>query len=180
MADHSFSLAKLSAAVQAFNDERDWGQYHSQRNLAMEFSEAMSGFDSGALQFTTQEHAAAVVRGTYRGTWLEGYVGPSLMVTRALTNDPLERFAAAFASHGPDKAHAYLKGVAAVCSLAAQAVVVPEQGNLLPWFSEQTQTGRGASRTALAKANFWRDTYPNQREFWNAYIDLLHEYAERA
>ena len=35
-------------------------------------------------------------------------------------------------------------------------------------------------RTALAKANFWRDTYPNQREFWNAYIDLLHEYAERA
>ena len=38
MADHSFSLAKLSSAVQAFNDERDWGQYHSQRNLAMALS----------------------------------------------------------------------------------------------------------------------------------------------
>ena len=126
------------------------GEDRAVRNLAMEFSEAMSGFDSGALQLATQEQAAAVVRGTYRGTWLEGYVGPSLMVTRALSNDPLERFAGAFASHGPDKAHAYLKGVAAVCSLAAQAVVVPEQGNLLPFFSEQTQTGEAGSRTAAA------------------------------
>ena len=126
------------------------GEDRAVRNLAMEFSEAMRGCDSGALQLATQEHAAAVVRGTYRGTWLEGYVGPSLMVTRALSNDPLERFAGAFASHGPAKAHAYLKGVAAVCSLAAQAVVVPEQGNLLPFFSEQTQTGEAGSRTAAA------------------------------
>jgi len=126
------------------------GEDRAMRNMAMEFSEAMSGFDSAALQLTTQEQAAAVVRGTYRGTWLEGYVGPSLMVTRALSNDPLERFAGAFASHGPDKAHAYLKGVAAVCSLAAQAVVVPEQGNLLPFFRERTQTGEAGSRTAAA------------------------------
>ena len=38
MADHSFSLAKLSTAIQAFNEERDWAQYHCQRNLAMALS----------------------------------------------------------------------------------------------------------------------------------------------
>ena len=118
------------------------------RNLAMAFAAAMRKLET--LPPTTQEHAKAVVRGTYRGTWLEGYVGPSLVITRAVYNEPLERFAGAFASQGPDLAHAYLKGVAAVCSLAAQAVVVPEQGNLLPFFSEQTQTGPGASRTAAA------------------------------
>jgi hypothetical protein len=118
------------------------------RNLAMAFAAAMR--DMATPPPTTQEHAKAVVRGTYRGTWLEGYVGPSLVITRAVYNEPLERFAGAFASQGPDMAHAYLKGVAAVCSLAAQAVVVPEQGNLLPFFSEQTQTGPGASRTAAA------------------------------
>lgn len=38
MADHSFSLAKLSTDIQAFNDERDWAQYHCPRNLAMALS----------------------------------------------------------------------------------------------------------------------------------------------
>ena len=122
------------------------GEDRSMRNMAMEFSEAMSGLGSDTLQPTTQDHAAAVVRGTYRGTWLEGYVGPSLLVTREVTNEPLQRFAGAFASQGPAMAHAYLKGVAAVCSLAAQAVVVPEQGNLLPFFRERTQTGEAGSR----------------------------------
>jgi hypothetical protein len=124
------------------------GEDRGMRNLAMAFATAMRELET--LQPTTQEHAKAVVRGTYRGTWLEGYVGPSLVITRAVYNEPLERFVSAFASQGPAMAHAYLKGVAAVCSLAAQAVVVPEQGNLLPFFSEQTQAGPGASRTAAA------------------------------
>jgi len=124
------------------------GEDRAMRDMAMAFAEAMRDLDS--LQITTRDHAKAVVRGTYRGTWLEGYVGPSLVITRALYNEPLERFAGAFASQGPDMAHAYLKGVAAVCSLAAQAVVVPEQGNLLPFFPEQAQTGSGASRTVAA------------------------------
>ena len=124
------------------------GEDRAMRDMAMAFAAAMRDLET--LQLTTQDHAAAVVRGTYRGTWLAGYVGPSLTITRALSNEPLERFSGAFASQGPDMAHAYLKGVAAVCSLAAQAVVVPEQGNLLPFFSEQTQTGPGASRTAAA------------------------------
>jgi len=124
------------------------GEDRGVRNLAMAFATAMRELET--LRPTTQEHAKAVVRGTYRGTWLEGYVGPSLLITRAVYNEPLERFVSAFASQGPAMAHAYLKGVAAVCSLAAQAVVVPEQGNLLPFFSEQTQAGPGASRTAAA------------------------------
>ena len=38
MADHSFSLAKLSDDIRAFNADRDWEQYHCQRNLAMALS----------------------------------------------------------------------------------------------------------------------------------------------
>ena len=38
MADHSFSLAKLSEDIQSFNAERDWSQYHCPRNLAMALS----------------------------------------------------------------------------------------------------------------------------------------------
>lgn len=38
MADHSFSLAKLSTDIEAFNHDRDWSQYHCQRNLAMALS----------------------------------------------------------------------------------------------------------------------------------------------
>jgi len=47
-------------------------------------------------------------------------------------------------------AHAYLKGVAAVCSLAAQSMVVAEGGSLLPYFRERTQLGGAASRTTVA------------------------------
>jgi hypothetical protein len=126
------------------------GGDRAQRNLAMAFASAMRELEPAALQPTTQQQAAAVVRGTYRGTWLEGYVGPSLVITRAVSNEPLERFVRAFEAQGPEMARAYLNGVAAVCSLAAQAVVVPEQGNLLPFFSLQTQTGPGAARTAAA------------------------------
>ncbi len=37
MTDDS-TLRQLKAAVQAFNDARDWGRYHSPRNLAMALS----------------------------------------------------------------------------------------------------------------------------------------------
>jgi hypothetical protein len=126
------------------------GADRQERNTAMAFAEAMRDLDATALQPTTLEHAAAVVHGTYRGTWLEGYVGPSLTITRAASNEPLERFVGAFASQGSVTAHAYLRGVAAVCSLAAKAVVVPEQGNLLPVLPERAQTGPSAPRTAAA------------------------------
>jgi dCTP diphosphatase len=38
VADQSFTLSELKNAVAQFNDERDWGQYHSPRNLAMALS----------------------------------------------------------------------------------------------------------------------------------------------
>ena len=126
------------------------GEDRATRNLAMAFAAQMRELSSSALQATTHDQAKAVVRGSYRGTWLEGHVGPSFEIARAAYNEPLERFARAFEAQGPATAHAYLKGVAAVCSLAAQSVVVPEQGNLLPFFAERTQTGEAGSRTAAA------------------------------
>lgn len=36
--DASTPIATLSAAIRQFNAERDWGQYHSPRNLAMAVS----------------------------------------------------------------------------------------------------------------------------------------------
>jgi len=38
VAEHSFTLAELSAQTRAFNAERDWAQYHCPRNLAMALS----------------------------------------------------------------------------------------------------------------------------------------------
>lgn len=38
MNDHDTTLAQIRAALRAFNAERDWGQYHSPRNLAMALS----------------------------------------------------------------------------------------------------------------------------------------------
>lgn len=126
------------------------GEDRQGRNTAMAFAQAMHNLDATALQPTTLENAAAVVRGTYRGTWLEGYVGPSLLVSRTTSNAPLERFASAFASQGPAPAYAYLKGVAAVCSLAAKSVVVSEHGNLLPLLTEKARADPSARRTAAA------------------------------
>ncbi len=37
-ADASTTLATLREAVRAFNEARDWGQYHNPRNLAMALS----------------------------------------------------------------------------------------------------------------------------------------------
>ena len=152
--DGAFTAKVLSGTVLADRDLKNAmyvvGADRAQRNQAMAFAEQMRELELVALQATTPEQATAVVRGTYRGTWLEGYVGPSLTITRAVTNEPLERFVRAFEAQGGAMARAYLNGVAAVCSLAAQAVVVPEQGNLLPFFSEQTQTGGAGARAAAA------------------------------
>lgn len=38
MADQSFTLAELKKQVAAFNEARDWDQYHNPRNLAMALS----------------------------------------------------------------------------------------------------------------------------------------------
>lgn len=38
MADQSFTILELRKAVARFNEERDWGQYHNARNLAMALS----------------------------------------------------------------------------------------------------------------------------------------------
>src|SRR5262245_23537459 len=38
MRDDTTTLAELSGIVRRFNDERDWAQYHSPRNLAMALS----------------------------------------------------------------------------------------------------------------------------------------------
>lgn len=38
MNDTKTTLSELQQRIRAFNDERDWGQYHSPRNLAMAVS----------------------------------------------------------------------------------------------------------------------------------------------
>ena len=150
--DDAFTAKVLSGTVLREQDLKNAmyvvGEDRVQRNMAMAFAAAMRDLD--VLEPTTSDVAAAIVRGTYRGTWLEGQVGSSLMVTREVSNEPLERFMGAFASQGSGMAHAYLKGVAAVCSLAAQSMVVAQGGNLLPYFRERTQVGEAASRTTLA------------------------------
>ena len=150
--DDAFTAKVLSGTVLREQDLKNAmyvvGEDRSQRDMAMTFAAAMRDLD--ALEPTTNDVAKAIVRGTYRGTWLEGYVGPSLMVTRAVYNEPLERFMGAFASQGQAMAHAYLKGVAAVCSLAAQSMVVSDGGSLLPYFRQRAQVGAAASRTTVA------------------------------
>lgn len=110
------------------------GESRGVRDEAIEYANAMVDFLHTAMTATTQDQAEAVVRGSYRGTWVEGYVGPSLTIAYSTSNYPLERFVAAFASHGAAKARSYVKGVAAVCSLAAQSMVVSEVGQLLPLY----------------------------------------------
>ncbi len=126
------------------------GESREVRDEAIEFAIAMDNWLHTAMTPTTQAHAQAVVRGSYRGTWLVGYIDPSFPIAYSTSNYPLERFVATFGSHGVAKAHAYVKGVAAVCSLAAQSMVVHEAGQLLPFFRERTQTGDAASRTTAA------------------------------
>ena len=152
--DDTFTAKVLSGTVLEDQDLKNAlyvvGGDRSMRKMAMSFAAQMRELGPDALQATTRDQAAAVVRGTYRGTWLEAQVGSSLQITRAVTNEPLERFVRAYGAQGPAVALTYLNGVAAVCSLAAQAVVVPEEGNLLPYFRTRTQRGKAASRTTVA------------------------------
>ena len=120
------------------------------RTEARDFGVAMRERASTELDAIDPDQANAVVRGSYTGTWLAGYVSASFLVAREVQNDPLSRFIAAYKSHGPAKAHAYLRGVAAVCSLAARSVVSLEEGNLIPFFTRRTQTGLAGARTAAA------------------------------
>ena len=83
---------------------------------AIQFASAMSNLLHTAMAPTTQAQAEAVVRGSYRGTWLQGYVNPSFLIAYSTSNYPLERFVATFESHGAGKAASYVRGVAAVCS----------------------------------------------------------------
>lgn len=126
------------------------GETRAVRDEAIEYAKAMSDYLLTAMAPITEAQAADVVRGSYRGTWIEGYIGPSLKIAYDASNYPLERFMAAFASHGTTKARSYVKGVAAVCSLAAQSMVELEAGQLLPFFGDRGRTGRGASRTTTA------------------------------
>ena len=129
------------------------GESRAVRNEAIEFAAAMRDQLHTAMVPLTLEQATAVVRGSYRGTWLQGYVGPVFEVTHPATNYPLERFVKTFNSHGADKASAYAKGVAAVCSLAAQSMVKRETGQLLPFLrGSAPEEGEGASAAPRAAA----------------------------
>ena len=149
-----FTAKVLPGAVLSNRDLRNAlyvvGENRGVRDEAIAFANEMRDQLHTAMVPTTQEQAVAVVRGSYRSTWLEGYVGPSLTITYSTSNYPLERFVAAFNAHGVGKASSYVKGVAAVCSLAAQSMVVHEAGQLLPFFAERTQTGEAGSRTTAA------------------------------
>ena len=126
------------------------GEPRSLRDDAREFADVMRQLDYEQLPPITQEQVMAVVTGTHAGTWIDGHVGSNFLVASASHNEPLERFMGAFKSHGAQKALAYLKGVGAVCALAAQSMVVAEGGTLLPYFRERTQVGTAASRTTVA------------------------------
>lgn len=124
---------------------------HTVRDEAISYANAMSEFLHTAMTPTTQDHAKAVVRGTYHGTWIVGYVGPSMTVGYATDNYPLERFVAAYATQGSAKARSYVKGVAAVCSLAAQSMVVAEAGQMLPAYFQPKSAPVASMRLRVRK-----------------------------
>ena len=63
------------------------------------------------------------------GTYVDAYnQGPDFQTATATANPSLERFVKAYQDLGPTAALAYLRGVAAVCALATQSVIVPEEG----------------------------------------------------
>jgi len=144
MQDDKFTAKVLAGAVLSEQSLRNAlyvvGESRTVRDEAIEYSNAMLDFLHTAMTPTTQDQAEAVVRGSYRGTWVEGYVGPSFTISYATNNYPLERFVSTFESLGAAKARSYVKGVAAVCSLAAQSMVVLEAGQLLPaYFRSKAQ-----------------------------------------
>lgn len=107
------------------------GESREMRNQAQVFADAMIAPELN-LEGVTEEQATLVVRGSHKGTWIDGSIGPSFQIAYDTINDPLERFASAYVAQGKKRALMYLKGVASVCALSARAVVSAEEGNVLP------------------------------------------------
>jgi hypothetical protein len=102
------------------------GEPSALREAAAGFAARMAAYDAATLGATTDAQAAAVVRGAHVGTYVDGYRGPNFLTATATANPSLARFAKAHEDVGATGALAYLRGVSAVCALAASSVVVPE------------------------------------------------------
>ena len=108
------------------------GEPSALREAAGAFAKHMAAHDPAALAATTDAQAAAVVRGAHVGTYIDAYKqGPDFQTAAATANPSLERFVKAYQDLGTAAALAYLRGVAAVCALATQSVIVPEEGAAL-------------------------------------------------
>ena len=108
------------------------GEPSALRESAGAFAKHMAAYDASTLATTTDAQAAAVVRGAHVGTYVDAYnQGPDFQTATATANPSLERFVKAYQDLGPTAALAYLRGVAAVCALATQSVIVPEEGTAL-------------------------------------------------
>ena len=150
----TFTAKVLSGTVLSDQDLKNAmyvvGEDRATRNLAMEFADgdARAGAPrcSPRRRSTPRRSCAArtAARGS-RATWARRF-----LITRAVSNEPLERFVRAFAAQGPAMAHAYLNGVAAVCSLAARRWWCRSRATCCPFSAQQTQTGEAGSRTAAA------------------------------
>ena len=108
------------------------GADHSTRAHAAEFAEAMDALAATDVELATDAQARSVVLGSHRGTWLDGYIGPTFQILYDTYNPALSRFARAFgrADGGAVRARAYLRGLAAYCSYAARSVVTGEFGGI--------------------------------------------------
>ena len=105
------------------------GEPSALREAAGAFAEHMARLDPTSLAATTDAQVASVVRGAHVGTYIDAYnQGPDFQTAVATPNPSLERFVKAYQDLGTTTALAYLRGVAAVCALATQSVVVPEDG----------------------------------------------------
>ena len=95
----------------------------------------MEGFELATLDAVTEAHSRALVTGSHTGTYVDALVGPNFKTGYEELNAPLARFVKAHGATsaeggGPERAAAYLHGLAANCALAARAVVAEEEGGL--------------------------------------------------
>ena len=107
------------------------GEPHALRESGGAFARRMAAYDAASLARTTDAQAAAVVRGSHAGTYVDGYKGPNFLTAVATASPSLERFVKAYEEMGQTPALAYLRGTAAVCALASRSVIVPEEGTAL-------------------------------------------------
>ena len=111
------------------------GESPATRELAGEFAQAMDGFELATLDAVTEAHSRALVTGSHAGTYVDALAGPNFKTGYEELNAPLARFVKAYGASaaeggGPERASAYLHGLAANCALAARAVVAEEEGGL--------------------------------------------------